>query len=487
MFRGALCCLAVLWLALGTAGAGPWAEVGDDGLRSDIEILSAAGVIDNITMQWPLPWAGIYNRLDQPGALDGQPDYVRDAAMRVRARSMAETKTQELRASATLDATNNPDVVRGFDAMGRQTVQGQMTVEYLWDTTAVHLAVGKQTVNRTDRQSLVPDGSYIAQRIGNAAIYAGYMTHWWGPGWFSALSQSNNARPMPQIGISRIDTTPFESPWLSWLGPWQAEFFVGVLNGPRITRNTVYTGFRFALSPLPHLEIGLSRTTEMCGTGHRCNPLIDYFNIVNDPFHVNQTNDEGTLDLRYCGTFAGWAYEAYTQAMNEDTNPFVHSGTSHLFGASTWLPIWGGVGRLTIEYTDSVATRDIWGGGTFPGVAYNNSGYPDGMRYRGRTLGFSLDSDSRLLSVQANFTDERGCSFSLTYHHANVSDPLNTAGNPVTTAPVTINLVEGRMSLPFKIGDRALQFDLVGRLQDDQPRPDKGFKASIEVALTLNL
>ena len=101
------------------AVAGPWAEVGDAGLRSDIEVLSAAGVIDDITMQWPLPWGGILGRLDQPGALDGQPDYVRNAALRVRARSMAETETHELHASVTVDATNEPAVVRGFDALGR--------------------------------------------------------------------------------------------------------------------------------------------------------------------------------------------------------------------------------------------------------------------------------------------------------------------------------------------------------------------------------
>ena len=119
MFRTALYCLAAWWLALGVAVAGPWAEVGDAGLRSDIEVLSAAGVIDDITMQWPLPWGGILGRLDQPGALDGQPDYVRDAALRVRARSMAETETHELPASVTVDATNEPAVVRGFDALGR--------------------------------------------------------------------------------------------------------------------------------------------------------------------------------------------------------------------------------------------------------------------------------------------------------------------------------------------------------------------------------
>ncbi len=479
--------VAALWLFAGMAVASPWAEAGDARLRSDIMVLAAAGVIDDITMQWPLPWGGILDRLEEPGALGEQPDYVRDAAMRVRARGMAETETHKPRASLTLDAASGPSTVRGFDAMGRQTVQGRVLLEYLWDTTAVHLAAGAQTTNRIDHQAMVPDGSYIAQRLGNATVYAGYKTHWWGPGWVSAMSLSNNARPVLQIGIARAETAPFESPWLSWIGPWQAEFFIGLLDGPRAAKNTVYTGARFAFSPLPHLEIGFSRTTEMCGSGHECKPLAGYFGLLNDDKHVNLTNDEATIDLRYSGAFAGWAYEIYTQAMNEDTSPFVHSGTSHLFGSSVWVPIEDGVGRLTFEYADSLATKNIWGGGIMHGTAYNNYDYVDGMRYRGRTLGFSLDSDSQLVSVQANFTDQSSRSFTLAYHHTNISDPLNAWGNVVTAAPVTINLAEGRFSQPLRLFERSILFDIAARLQDDQPRPDKGFQASVEVALTVSL
>jgi hypothetical protein len=102
-------------------------------------------------------------------------------------------------------------------------------------------------------------------------------------------------------------------------------------------------------------------------------------------------------------------------------------------------------------------------------------------------LGFSLDSDSRLLSVQANFTDRDAQSFTLTYHHADVSNPLNTLGNVVTTAPVVINLIQGRISMPLDLGGQPLRLDIEGRYQDDRPRPDRGSLASIEIALTAGL
>jgi Capsule assembly protein Wzi len=485
--RGASILCATLLLLAGPALAGPWAQAGDPRLRSDIEVLAAAGVIDNVTMTWPLPWGGILARLERPGALEGQPAYVRAAAERVRARGMEETKLHHARVSMTADATNGPDVVRGFDAMGREDEQGLASLDYLWSSTAVHLALGAQSTNRVDHQVFVPDGSYIAQRIGNAGIYVGYVPHWWGPGWISALSVSNNARPVPQVGISRIDTAPFETPWLSWLGPWQMEFFVGVLDGPRVARNTIYDGFRFGFSPFPHLEIGLARTDEMCGTGHPCSPIRDYFVITNNNTVANNVNDQGNIDIKYSGAFGKWAYEVYAQLMNEDTNPVVHSGTSHLAGASLWLPMRGGIGRLTVEYTSSLATKDIWGGGVQHDVAYNNYSYVDGMRYRDRSLGFSLDSDSQLLSVQWNYTTDRGHSFTFTYHHADISDSVSPGGNVVTSAPVKINMFEGRIGVPFEVNQRAVQLDLEARFQDDQPRPDKGFLATVEAALTVNL
>jgi hypothetical protein len=49
---------ATFLFAGATAKASPWAEPGDVQLRSDIEILANAGLIDGITTQWPLPWPG---------------------------------------------------------------------------------------------------------------------------------------------------------------------------------------------------------------------------------------------------------------------------------------------------------------------------------------------------------------------------------------------------------------------------------------------
>src|SRR5215469_6628728 len=263
--RLACACIAVLCISVSGVHASPWAEVGDAQLRSDIEVLAAAGVIDGITTHWPLPWAGILSDLRDDGRMSNQPEFVRAAAARVFAVAQSQMHFGSLRTSAWVDATNEPSVVRGFDALGRGTVQGQVSAEYMASTTSIRANVGGIVDARTGKTAFMPDDSYIAQKIGGAVVYAGYLTHWWGPGWISALSLSNNARPMPQIGIARDDTSAFESPWLSWIGPWQLEFLVGWFDDSRVATNTIFDGLRFTFNPLPGLEIALARTDEMCG------------------------------------------------------------------------------------------------------------------------------------------------------------------------------------------------------------------------------
>src|ERR1700744_3378108 len=79
--------------------ASPWAEVGDNQLRGDIELLAAAGVIDDVTTHWPLPWQSIVEDL-RDNSLNGQPAAVRAAAARVLARARSE---------------NNPGFSAAFD------------------------------------------------------------------------------------------------------------------------------------------------------------------------------------------------------------------------------------------------------------------------------------------------------------------------------------------------------------------------------------
>lgn len=467
------------------AAASPWAEVGDNQLRGDVELLAGTGAIGDITSHWPLPWTAVIGDMHDIN-LTTQSPTIQAAASRLSSRAKQET-AGGFDGAFTLDATNLPSVVYGFDGMGRGEGQTQLSLGYNSGAVSGRLSLGVITDSSHKHDTrLMLDNSYLAAKIGGALVYAGELSHWWGPGWISALSLSNNARPMPQVGIERLNDAAFNWPVLRWLGSWQAEFFVGLLDGPRVARNTVYDALRFTFNPAPGLQIGLARTDEMCGTGHPCSPLRDYFNLNNDPIHGDNTNDEGVFDIKYTRVIHGLQVEAYSQFMNEDSSPFSHSDTSHMVGGSIFVPMSSGSPlRLTAELSDSLATLDIFSFGTRSyTVSYNNGGYPDGMRYRGRTLGLSLDGDSQLISLQGAWSDGAGRFYELSVHHADIGNAHSIGDNIVSPlGPVRLNLVDARVTVPF----RAFKVDLSARYQDKQIPPKTGDAAAIEAALRVNL
>jgi hypothetical protein len=486
-FRSFLRSMAVavpVLLAFAASGhASPWAEVGDNQLRGDIELLNASGALRGITIHWPLPWAAVISGLEQ-APLDRYPAGVRAAAARVLARAQAESNA--LSASLRADVASRPSVVYGFDGLGRGDAQAQFVLETNGDVFSGRAAVGVITQNLSGRNGkLMLDGTYLAADLGGwVRVYAGYLDHWWGPGEISALQLSNNARPMPQVGIARSSSEASSWPILNWLGPWQWEFFVGKLDGPQIQSNVYYNAMHFTFSPFAGLELGVAKTEEFCGQGHPCSPLRDYFTNLDFSTHPDNVNGEGSLEAKYSHAIYGVPVQVYMQLMNEDYSFFQHSDTSRLFGASIFLPAPENPVKLTVEYTNSVAALTAFDfENPAYGITYTNGQYPDGMHYRGRTLGFSLDTDSTLLSLQGSWTDGGGRFYQLSLHHAAISNPLNLSGNVVTAAPVHLNMGEARITLPW----RQFKLDLAGRLQDDQPRPHSGFAASIEAALRVNL
>src|SRR5580692_11315210 len=155
--------LGVLMFGLTNARAAPWAEVGDVQLRSDIETLAMAGVIDNLTTEWPVPWTRVLDRLSVTGALTGQPSWVVDAAERIRRQAAGQMAQDTTSFSAYFDATNAPEVVRGFDALGRQDVQTQGTLSWNGESTFIQLSAGVKSHDHFDSETELLDGTYIAK------------------------------------------------------------------------------------------------------------------------------------------------------------------------------------------------------------------------------------------------------------------------------------------------------------------------------------
>ena len=486
---------AAAWIVLGLCGicapafAGYWLEAGDAGLRSDVEILAARGLIDPMINTWPVP-AGVFRRLiDERARVAHEPEYVRRAAQRVLAYLDVHGNPDSFRPAAAWRMTNRPDPVRGFDTLARDRLDVRGGFDWNIDPVSITVRSGTQAHLGGGDHVFSLDGTSISAVLGNWQIYSGWVDQWYGGGWNSSLILSTNARPFPKLGLMRYDPHAFETPWLAWIGPWQLNLFVGLLDGPRIDRNTALGSLRLSFSPIHGLEIALARLTEFCGTHHSCNPVNAAFHVNNNNQDPNATNDEASIELKYTTALGALTLSPYLQFMNEDTGPFTHSDTSYLAGASAAGP-WGGDGahwRLTAEYADSVSTLNWFSFGRQEhGQAYNNVGYFDGYRYRSRTLGLSLDSDSRLFSFTAALTDSANRVWRLAYHHADISTSelaaQQAAGgfyNVVSAQPVTINQAEAGVTLHWD----AIGANFALRWQDHDIADEPGGRVAAEIGL----
>ena len=130
---------------------------------------------------------------------------------------------------------------------------GQLTTQYRKDP------IGGESKNL--------DNSQIAYLAGNWMFKIGSYQQWWGPGWDSSLILSNNARPLPAIGISRYNSNAFETPWLSWIGPWTLTAQMAKLESDRSVPNALLWSTRSTIRPFTELEIGLSWSMQWAGDG----------------------------------------------------------------------------------------------------------------------------------------------------------------------------------------------------------------------------
>ena len=451
-------------LALAT----PWAPPGDRQLRRDIELLAAYGVIRGPVTTWPVPWSQISRGLSGAAA-DSLPNHVEDALQRVRARLPRSRDYRRIGYEIEAYATNDERVVRGFDGKARSEGDIRLSADRHFTSTYVRLSV---SYRKDDRDGNIQfDDSYIAKAAGNWVFYGGFVDQWWGPGLDSALTLSTNARPFLKVGLMRLDPKPFRTRFLSWLGPWQLNMFAGRLESDRGDfAHPILAGMRFSFQPLRGLDLGLSRTMQLCGTGRPCgfstwtNAFIGVGNLENTGTFNEPGNQQGTLDARYSTYIGRHDFAIYAELMGEDEDNFFIDKLSLMFGASVGGALQEGrlAWKLRAEYTDTKANRLV-GKGVFNDSTYDHSIYTDGYTFRGRTIGGSLDSDTRLLTIAASMIDRRDRSYFLRYRYADVNDP-GTPDHRVSGNREKLNIFEAGSDWPTRFG----LFSLELRLASDQ-------------------
>ncbi|MDP6927758.1 MAG: capsule assembly Wzi family protein, partial [Rhodospirillales bacterium] len=231
------------------ANAGPWIEVGDSQLRSDIQILADAGVIRGPVSTWPLAWGDIANQLDASVSLE---PFEMAALTRVRKESRRQIAIDRLHLDGRISVASNPIEIRGFENTPRE--EGEIGISASWtgENTAFNLQV-TNVDDPVDDRDWRGDGSYAGFSIGNWMYSISAQDRWWGPGWQGSLIMSNNARPIPALVLDRNSTHPFKTKWLSWLGPWDLYVMWGQLESSRDVPDANFFGARLTFKPIPSL------------------------------------------------------------------------------------------------------------------------------------------------------------------------------------------------------------------------------------------
>ncbi|WP_417319179.1 capsule assembly Wzi family protein [Emcibacter sp.] len=442
-------------------------------LRNDVEVLAKYGLISGPVMTWPLTWRQITAQLHKADERNDLPAYVRMALMRVQGKIPREFHT-----FLTVRGTNNPALLRGFGHSGRADVDATLSAELHGDTISAKGVVGYRYSSDDDVTDKVPlDGSYLAKEWGTFQFYAGVIDRWWSTGRESALMISNNARPMPSVGLMRSEPKPFESKWLSWLGPWDLRVFLARMEEDRTISNPLVMGIRLKISPIENMELGAMRAIQVCGEGRPCGFSTWTDALFGGPADNTGTLDEpgnqlGGFDFSYSLSLAKDTHlNAYFEFIGEDEGGYLPVKFATLWGAS----LYSGLGesglqwRLTGEYSDTSAKFKIITGKRDFNVFYNHSIYNSGFRYEGRSLGHSLDNDVKLYSLRAEVYGSENWEASFAWHSAH----LNRDGggyNPVSASAEKLDIFELSGSLATPFGTASIET----RYMNDQPdSPDQ--------------
>ncbi len=441
--------LACLWLLLGGVGqAGPLLTAGDTQLRQDVQLLADHGVLRGPVTTWPLAWGPVLadlQRIEPDAAL---PAGVAAAAGRLRERAEWETRLHEPSYAASVSLAEAPRRIRGYADTPRESAELGGGVDWTGERLAVSLR--GQFVDRdgADTEGRA-DGSMIGLALGNWLVSANTLDRWWGPGWDGSLILSGNARPIPAVALDRNFTDPFETRWLSWLGPWDLSLMMGQLESAREIPDTLFFGMRLGFRPLPSLEIGLSRTAQWCGDGRSCDLdvfldlLVGRDNRGDDD--ISTDNEPGNqlagVDFRWSQAGFGWPTAVYGQLIGEDEAggfPSRHIGLVGGEARGRWRGFaWHGFAEL------AATTCQFYEASERFNCAYNHQIYRTGYRYRGRVIGHGADNDARIASLGFTLTDADDGQWSLLARHGRLNrggapDPRNT----LTPVPLDLSSVD---------------------------------------------
>lgn len=263
--------------------ASPWVEPDNPMLRVNLQQLADAGYLKAPLTTFPLQWALISDDLEKidPVTL---PDYLKLSYRYVKHfYNNAKLGRGNSRLKA-VSATQAPYRL-GYGSFARDD-WGVYSSYELTDANysfRVNANYAKQTDGDKDFNY---QGSYFALAQGQYTFAAGELERWWGPGWQSSLSWSQNSNAIPAVSVSRFGQKNLV------LGDWSAISLIGKLDSS--SPNDYLWGTRVMSRPLQWLELGASFQSYWGASGHT--RYEEFPNVVVDDEDSAKT--QTSLDMR---------------------------------------------------------------------------------------------------------------------------------------------------------------------------------------------
>jgi hypothetical protein len=433
------CAASALSLSAAVRAEAGWFESGDVQLRVDLAMLNDAEVIRLPVSYWPIPRAAVQEALAQAREHFALNAAVRSALERVRQR-VQPARGWQLGASVS---AGEGGLFRDFDSLAREDFEAGASAGYASPRFSASLDISLVN-DPPDGQQVRPDGSHLTWRLGNWLLSANTLDRFWGPSHESSLILSNNARPMPTLMVERATATPFETRWLSWLGPWRFSFGFSQMEEDRNDIDSpLFMAWRVAFMPLKGVELGFSRTAQFCGEQLVCD-LNSFGNMLagNDNVGIDATpeNEPGNqmagADLRLNSPIGNLPYAIYMQFIGEDESSYLPVKFLNQYGVELWKPLTsGGVIQGFAEYSSTTCSANS-SSGPYYDCAYNQGRFSfDGYRYRGRVIGHMTDSDAETYSLGATYTSPGGEVWSLTVRTSQLNHDGFDIRNTVSAGP----------------------------------------------------
>ncbi|MFI8418392.1 capsule assembly Wzi family protein [Serratia sp. NPDC078593] len=449
----------------------------DNDLRNDLAWLSDRGVINVSLSTWPLSQEEINSVMSQAKPVTNTEKNVIERVQR---------RVGELKSNIRISgyaSTDKPGTPQGFGqseyADERLTIGVGGSGEY-WDVRLQGAVEGDQRVNDSSNFNL--QGSYGAVKIWNQWLSFGEVSQWWGPGYDGSLIRSDAARPVTGFMLQRADQSPFETPWLSWIGRWQYQLTAGQLSQYSVVPDTKLIGGRLTMMPTNFIELGASRIMMWGGDGRPQNWGSFWDAVAGNDNTGNPKNDPGNqlggFDFKLkLQPLIGLPVSFYGQITGEDEAGMLPSHNAYLLGLEGH-PEWG---PTTINW--HIEGADTRSNGNANNVMYNHYIYRGGYYQQGYPLGHAMGGDGQMLSGRVEMVLDDGQRWSTRLVYAKVN-PRNQSINQAFPRADTLKGVQLGWGYNF---DSQVKFDtsLWYTNNNHSTADDVGAGISVEVPINL--